>query len=66
MTFPTRHSLADGAISPLSRFARLDLSEDRAAAIAPVVDGVMALIDTLDSIDVGETPPATAFDARWE
>lgn len=66
MTFPARNSLADGAISPVSRFARLDLDEERAAVIAPVVDGVMGLIDTLDSIDVGETPPATAFDARWE
>lgn len=44
----------------------MDLSEERSAVIAQVVDGVMGLIDTLDAIDVGETPPATAFGSRWE
>jgi len=66
MTFPERTSLAGGAISPVSGFARLDLSEERRSAVARVLDAIMGLIDTLDSVDVGETPPATAFDARWE
>jgi hypothetical protein len=30
------------------------------------LEGVYALIDMLDAVEHGETPPATAFDARWE
>jgi hypothetical protein len=30
------------------------------------LEGVYALIDLLDAVELGETPPATAFDARWE
>jgi hypothetical protein len=26
---------------------------------------VLGLYDSLDEIEVGETPPASAFDARW-
>ena len=48
MTFPERTSLAGGAISPVSGFARLDLSEERRSAVAPVLDAIMGLIDTLD------------------
>lgn len=66
MTFPSRARLDGEAISQVSGFARLPLTEDRQAVVAPTLDAVMGLIDTLDSIDVGETPPATAFDARWE
>lgn len=35
MTCPARNSLADGAISPVIRFVRLDLGEERAAVVAP-------------------------------
>lgn len=66
MTFPPRASLEESAIAPVSEFMRLPLAEDRRQLVASTADGVMALIDSLDAIDIGETPPATAFDARWE
>ncbi len=66
MPFAPRLSLAEGAIAHVSEFARLPLAEDRHDLIARTLDGVLSLTDTLDSIDVGETPPANAFDARWE
>lgn len=31
-----------------------------------MLDGIYALIDHLDAVSLGETPPATAFNARWE
>jgi hypothetical protein len=49
-----------------SKTARLDLTAERLAAVGPFLEGIYALIDGLDDVEVGETPPATAFDARWE
>ena len=49
-----------------ARAARLNLSADRLEVIGPALEGIYALIDTLDAFSLGETPPATAFDARWE
>jgi len=46
--------------------ARLTLSEERLAVVGPALTQIYGLIDALDSVDLGETPPATAFDARWE
>ena len=31
-----------------------------------MINGIYAMLDTLDEVPLGETPPATAFDARWE
>ena len=49
-----------------ARAARLNLSPDRLEVVGPALEGIYALIDTLDAFSLGETPPATAFDARWE
>ncbi len=49
-----------------ARVARLNLSADRLEVVGPALEGIYALIDTLDAFPLGETPPATAFDARWE
>jgi Asp-tRNA(Asn)/Glu-tRNA(Gln) amidotransferase C subunit len=46
--------------------ARLEIPEDRADAVRTSLESIYALIDRLDELDLGETPPATAFDARWE
>lgn len=54
------------SLEQLCRTARLDLSEERRDIVGPTLDGIYALIDTLDAVELGETPPATAFDARWE
>jgi hypothetical protein len=49
-----------------ARAARLNLSADRLEAVGLALEGIYALIDTLDAFSLGETPPATAFDARWD
>jgi Asp-tRNA(Asn)/Glu-tRNA(Gln) amidotransferase C subunit len=49
-----------------ARAARLNLSADRLEVVGPALEGIYALIDTLDAFSLGETPPATAFDARWD
>lgn len=46
--------------------ARLEIPEDRAEAVRTSMESIYTLIDRLDELDLGETPPATAFDARWE
>lgn len=66
MATTAREAVGDETIDVLLTFARLELSVERRAAAGPVVDMVMGLFDSLDAIEVGETPPATAFDARWE
>ena len=54
------------ALEHLCRAARLDLSEERKGIVGPVLEGIYALIDALDEVQLNDTPPATAFDARWE
>lgn len=46
--------------------ARLDIPEDRAEPVRSAVESAYGLIDKLDDLDLAETPPGTAFDARWE
>lgn len=56
----------DAADMPaLNKVARVGLSAERQAIVAPALDGVLQLCDALDSIDLGETPPTNAFDPRW-
>ncbi|MGY2128535.1 hypothetical protein [Blastococcus sp. SYSU DS0617] len=58
--------LVGEALQLAARQARLDLTPERLEAVAPMVNGIYAMLDTLDEVPLGETPPATAFDARWE
>ncbi|SNR97764.1 hypothetical protein [Blastococcus mobilis] len=53
------------AIGHAARIARLDIAE-REDMLGPVVEGIYALIDQLDAVPLGETPPAIGFDPRWE
>ena len=46
-------------------YARLPLPEERKASVGPALDDILALIDSLDSLELGDDPPETAFDARW-
>jgi hypothetical protein len=62
----SREPLSEAALDTLLTFARLELSVDRRAAAGPVMDLLIGLSDTLDAVEVGETPTAAAFDARWE
>lgn len=56
---------AGEAIGHAARIARLDIA-GREDMLGPVVTGIYALIDQLDAVRLGETPPATGFDPRWE
>lgn len=65
MQFPARRTSTGVPLEHLSAHARLELTPDRAELVAPVLDSIVELIDQLDAIEIGETPVATAFDARW-
>ena len=53
-------------IATLAKAARLDLPEDRTQLMAETMDGIFQLLDTLDGFELGETPPAFAYRAKWE
>jgi Asp-tRNA(Asn)/Glu-tRNA(Gln) amidotransferase C subunit len=46
--------------------ARLHVPAERVEALRANVESVYSVIDRLDTLDLGETPPATALNARWE
>ena len=48
-----------------ARLAGLELSPDRIAQLVPAMDGFYALLDPLHGTELGDTPPAIAFHARW-
>jgi Asp-tRNA(Asn)/Glu-tRNA(Gln) amidotransferase C subunit len=52
-------------LSVLARAARLELAADRHEIVGPALNGVLQLFDALDRVEIGETPPTNAFDARW-
>lgn len=52
-------------VKKMAETARLPLSDERAAALAPVVSQIQALLDSLDGVSLGETPPSFAFKCRW-
>ena len=63
---PHRRDITPEIVTKLGTFARLPQHPDRAAEVAPALAKVYGLIDQLDAADLAETPPATAFDARWK
>jgi Asp-tRNA(Asn)/Glu-tRNA(Gln) amidotransferase C subunit len=46
--------------------ARLTVPPERIETVRETAESIYTVIDQLDSLDLGETPPATAFNARWE
>lgn len=56
----------DETLAALVSTARLNLPAERYEAVRAATEIVFALADALDDIDLGETVPATAYDARWE
>jgi Asp-tRNA(Asn)/Glu-tRNA(Gln) amidotransferase C subunit len=54
------------AVAHAARAARLELPPARHEAVGRALEQMYALIDRLDDVPLGDTPPATAFDARWE
>ena len=53
-------------IATLAKAARLDLPTERQELLAETMAGIFELLDSLDSVDIGETAPAMAFHAKWE
>lgn len=54
------------AFDSVAYVARLTVPADRAERVREELVSIYELIDKLDELDLAETPPATAFDARWE
>jgi Asp-tRNA(Asn)/Glu-tRNA(Gln) amidotransferase C subunit len=52
-------------IPVLAKAARLEFGAGRREIVAPALDGMLQLIDLLDDVDVGETPPTNSFTAAW-
>jgi hypothetical protein len=61
-----RPPIAGATLTELTRVARLDLPAERAGVVGSTADLLYRFTDALDSLDLAEVPPATAFDARWE
>ena len=57
--------VSEADLDALRKTARLTLTEDRKAIVAPAFDGILQLFDALDAVDLGETPPTNSFDPRW-
>jgi Asp-tRNA(Asn)/Glu-tRNA(Gln) amidotransferase C subunit len=54
------------ALDVALRTARLTIPPERIEIVRETVESIYAVIDQLDSLDLGETPPAAAFNTRWE
>ena len=61
-----RPALTGGRVKDLALNTRLVLHSARAEAIAPVVGQVFDMLDDLDSVGLGETPPSFSFRANWK
>ena len=60
-----RPALTGGRVKELALNTRLVLHGSRAEAIAPVVEQIFVMLDDLDSVELGETPPSFSFQANW-
>jgi hypothetical protein len=58
--------LSGEAAEHAARVARLPLSPERLQIVGPIAELAYTLIDLMDAVPLGETPPATAFDPRWD
>lgn len=59
-------SVQEELIGGVAALAGLDLPQDRIAALALAAAPVHGLLDLLHRDDLGEVPPATAFNASWK
>ena len=61
-----RPALTAERVKDLALNTRLVLHGSRAEAIAPVVEQIFGMLDDLDSVGLGETPPSFSFRANWK
>jgi Asp-tRNA(Asn)/Glu-tRNA(Gln) amidotransferase C subunit len=59
-------SFSPPVFDSVALLAGLTVPEERAELVRGTLESVYGLIDQLDALHLDETPPATAFDARWE
>jgi Asp-tRNA(Asn)/Glu-tRNA(Gln) amidotransferase C subunit len=54
------------ALEHALRTARVQLPAERVEIVRDTAESVYAMLDQLDTLELGETPPATALNVRWE
>lgn len=59
-------SLEIQTILDAAGWAKLPMSETRAASLKPALEETLRILDSLDPSSLDETPPAFAFHALWE
>ncbi len=58
---------ADAAlVTAAARLAGWDPGPGRLAELVPAMSGFYSLLDLLHRDELGDTPPATAFQAQWD
>jgi hypothetical protein len=65
-SWPKRKYLSAKQLRGLASSLRLNIDEQRARTIRPLIRRIHANSDALARVDLGSTTPATAFSARWE
>ncbi|MFM1987232.1 MAG: hypothetical protein RJA99_189 [Pseudomonadota bacterium] len=63
---PARTPTDPAMLAAAARIADLPLDPERIAQLVPAMDGFYQLLDALHRSELGETPPAIAFRAKWE
>lgn len=66
MVFPSRPELDEQSFQALLAHARFELAPDRHDMVRDLLQTVAGVLDSLDAYPLGQTPPASAYDARWE
>jgi len=61
-----RIPLTEEEIDLLAKAARLDLPEKRRRLVAETMDEIYQILDSLDSVELGESAPAFAYRAKRE
>ena len=56
----------DEALSSVLTLTRLDIPQVRRDAVRNTAEHLLALSESLEAVVTRETPPSTAFNARWE
>jgi Asp-tRNA(Asn)/Glu-tRNA(Gln) amidotransferase C subunit len=62
---PRRIPTGDAGFQELERLSRHPLTPERRRAAIQLLSAIYSVIDRLDSLELDDVPPATAFDARW-
>jgi hypothetical protein len=63
---PMSRTFPEPVFDSVAGVARLNVPAERSAAVRGCLESAYTLIDKLDELDLGETPPATAFACGWE